>query len=116
MLVAVQTRCVPNDGPDHAHWRHSAHIESRERILDATIEITSRRGYHGTSTAAVSKRSGLPASSIYWRFKNKDDLIAAVIQRTSIVGCAPPYKEHPTEPSARALFLAVAADRLGGNK
>ena len=62
--------------------RHAQGDESRERILDATIEIASLRGYHGTSIAAVSQRSGLPASSIYWHFKNKDDLIAAVIQRS----------------------------------
>lgn len=62
--------------------RHAQGDESRERILDATIEIASQRGYHGTSIAAVSRLSGLPASSIYWHFKNKDDLIAAVIQRS----------------------------------
>ena len=62
--------------------RHVQGDESRERILDATIEIASLRGYQGTSIAEVSKRSGLPASSIYWHFRNKDDLIAAVIQRS----------------------------------
>ena len=62
--------------------RHAQGDESRERILDATIEIASLRGYQGTSIAEVSKRSGLPASSIYWHFKDKDDLIAAVIQRS----------------------------------
>ena len=62
--------------------RHAQGDESRERILDATIEIASLRGYHGTSIAAVSARSGLPASSIYWHFRNKDDLIAAVIERS----------------------------------
>jgi AcrR family transcriptional regulator len=30
----------------------------------------------------VSKKCGLPASSIYWHFKDKDDLIAAVIERS----------------------------------
>ena len=30
----------------------------------------------------MSERSGLPASSIYWHFKDKDDLIAAVIDRS----------------------------------
>jgi AcrR family transcriptional regulator len=62
--------------------RHAQGDESRERILDATIEIASLRGYQGTSIAEVSKRSGLPASSIYWHFEDKDDLIAAVIQRS----------------------------------
>jgi AcrR family transcriptional regulator len=55
---------------------------SRERILDAATEIAADRGYEGTSIALVSAKCGLPASSIYWHFKNKDDLIAAVIERS----------------------------------
>ena len=55
---------------------------SRERILDAAAEIAGERGYEGTSINLVSERSGLPASSIYWHFTNKDELIAAVIDRS----------------------------------
>ncbi len=56
--------------------------ESRQRILDAAAEIAGERGYDGTSIALVSERSGLPASSIYWHFENKDQLVAAVIERS----------------------------------
>jgi AcrR family transcriptional regulator len=55
---------------------------SRERILGAATEIAAERGYEGTSIALVSKKCGLPASSIYWHFTDKDDLIAAVIERS----------------------------------
>jgi AcrR family transcriptional regulator len=55
---------------------------SRERILDAATEIASERGYEGTSIGAVSAKCGLPASSIYWHFKDKDDLLAGVIERS----------------------------------
>jgi AcrR family transcriptional regulator len=55
---------------------------SRQRILDAAAEIAGERGYEGTSINLVSERSGLPASSIYWHFKDKDELIAAVIDRS----------------------------------
>ncbi len=55
---------------------------SRERILDAATVIAAERGYEGTSIGLVSKTCGLPASSIYWHFKDKDDLIAAVIERS----------------------------------
>jgi AcrR family transcriptional regulator len=55
---------------------------SRTRILDAATEIASERGYEGTGIALVSGKCGLPASSIYWHFKDKDDLIAAVIERS----------------------------------
>jgi AcrR family transcriptional regulator len=55
---------------------------SRIRILDAATEIAGERGYEGTSIALVSAKSGLPASSIYWHFKDKDDLLAAVIEHS----------------------------------
>ena len=62
--------------------RRADGVESRKRILDAAVEIAGERGYEGTSIAAVSAKCGLPASSIYWHFENKDDLIAAVIERS----------------------------------
>jgi AcrR family transcriptional regulator len=52
---------------------------SRRQILDAAAEIASEFGYQGTTISAVSKRSGLPNSSIYWHFENKEDLFIAVI-------------------------------------
>lgn len=55
-------------------------VASRRRILDAAAEIAGERGYSGTSISAVSKRSGLPHSSIYWHFADKDALFAAVIE------------------------------------
>lgn len=63
--------------------KRRAHGEaSREKILDAAAEIAGERGYEGTSINLISERSGLPASSIYWHFKDKDELIAAVIDRS----------------------------------
>jgi AcrR family transcriptional regulator len=52
---------------------------SRRQILDAAAEIASEFGYQGTSISAVSKRSGLPNSSIYWHFENKEELFIAVL-------------------------------------
>src|ERR1700761_4095864 len=70
-------------GKDQPKRRKRADGElSRERILDAATEIAAERGYEGTSIALVSANCGLPASSIYWHFKDKDDLIAAVIERS----------------------------------
>ncbi|RSN66956.1 TetR/AcrR family transcriptional regulator [Actinomadura sp. WAC 06369] len=56
--------------------------ETRRRILRAAAEIAAERGYDGTSVALVTKRSGLPASSVYWHFGSKDDLLAAVIEHS----------------------------------
>lgn len=55
-------------------------VESRQAILDATLAIASERGYDGTTIALVTERAGLPASSIYWHFGNKDKLLAAALE------------------------------------
>ncbi|AMU21445.1 TetR/AcrR family transcriptional regulator [Mycobacteroides abscessus] len=72
-----------NDSPNAKGRRRRLDGEiSRTRILDAATEIATERGYEGTSIGAVSAKCGLPASSIYWHFKDKDDLLAAVIERS----------------------------------
>ncbi|MFD9981608.1 TetR/AcrR family transcriptional regulator [Streptomyces massasporeus] len=68
--------------PQTTRRKRANGVESRQRILDAAVEIAGERGYEGTSIAAVSAKCGLPASSIYWHFQDKDDLIAAVIERS----------------------------------
>ncbi|MFE7274965.1 TetR/AcrR family transcriptional regulator [Streptomyces sp. NPDC057623] len=68
--------------PETPRRKRANGVESRQRILDAAVEIAGERGYDGTSIAAVSAKCGLPASSIYWHFQDKDDLIAAVIERS----------------------------------
>jgi AcrR family transcriptional regulator len=70
-------------GPQRAQRRTRANGEqSRQRILDAATEVATERGYEGTTISLVSKKSGLPPTSIYWHFADKDDLIAAVIERS----------------------------------
>ena len=57
-------------------------VTSRRRILDATFDIAQEVGYQGTSIAKVSARCGLPASSVYWHFADKDALFAEVIRHS----------------------------------
>ena len=67
---------------DRPRRRRSNGEASRQKILEAATAIASERGYEGTSIGLVSERSGLPASSIYWHFKDKDALLAAVIEHS----------------------------------
>lgn len=54
--------------------------QSRRKIIEAAAAVAGERGYEGTSIAKISKASGLPASSIYWHFADKDALLAAVVE------------------------------------
>lgn len=81
---------------------------SRRRILDAATEIAAERGYEGTSIGAVSAKCGLPASSIYWHFANKDDLIAAVIERSFTAWLAGWELPDSADRAGRERLIALA--------
>lgn len=52
---------------------------SRLALLEATLRLAGERGYVGTTMARITKATGLPASSVYWHFGNKDQLIADAV-------------------------------------
>ena len=52
---------------------------TRELILAAALKLVSRNGYAGTSIAMICQETGLNASSLYWSFKNKEDLFLCLI-------------------------------------
>ena len=68
--------------PAKTERRHRQGNESRQRILEAAIAIAVERGYDGTTVALVTERAELPASSVYWQFTNKDELIAAALDHS----------------------------------
>lgn len=63
--------------------RRNARGESTLRsILSETASLVSNYGYDATTIARISKSTGKPASSIYWFFDTKDELIAASLEST----------------------------------
>lgn len=61
----------------HTHPRGES---SRLTLLDATLRLAGERGYVGTTMARITRATGLPASSVYWHFGNKDELLAEALQ------------------------------------
>ncbi|HLS76954.1 MAG TPA: TetR/AcrR family transcriptional regulator [Nocardia sp.] len=55
---------------------------SLQRILDATVQLVGRYGYDNTTIARITKATQRPASSIYWFFRDKDELIAAALEHS----------------------------------
>ena len=82
LIVTIRPVSWYCQGVETAREKRSNGEASKERILLAATQIAGERGFHGTTMSLVSKRSGLPPSSIYWHFANKDELIAAVIERS----------------------------------
>lgn len=59
---------------------HRTSAVTRERILDAALDVICEEGYSGATMAKVAKKAELPVGSVYWHFENKDLLLAALIE------------------------------------
>jgi TetR/AcrR family transcriptional regulator, transcriptional repressor of aconitase len=57
----------------------------RDEILDAAQRVFARKGYRGSSIAAIIDESGLSAGAIYSYFEGKQELFHAVVERTLAV-------------------------------
>ncbi|PKN23816.1 MAG: hypothetical protein CVU65_13550 [Deltaproteobacteria bacterium HGW-Deltaproteobacteria-22] len=51
-----------------------------EQILDAAVLVFREEG-HATTTAKIAQRAGVSEGIIFYRFKSKEELLAAVIRR-----------------------------------
>ena len=50
---------------------------SRERLLDAAVDLLQRQGYHGTGLNELLERSGAPRGSLYHYFPGGKEQIGA---------------------------------------
>lgn len=51
----------------------------RERLVAAATELVHRQGIERTTLADIARAADVPAGNVYYYFKTKDDVIAAVI-------------------------------------
>lgn len=58
--------------------------ETRNRILDAAEHVFSERGVSRTSLEDVAQAAGVTRGAIYWHFRNKRDLFAAMVDRVTL--------------------------------
>ena len=49
--------------------------DKRTAILEATLTLSSERGFHNTPMSLIAKTSGVSAGIIYHYFANKEELI-----------------------------------------
>lgn len=53
--------------------------DKRERLVEAAQSLFHKQGFGPTSLADISEESGVPLGNVYYYFKTKDDIAAAVI-------------------------------------
>ena len=58
--------------------------ETRNGILDAAEHLFSERGVSRTSLEDIAQAAGVTRGAIYWHFKDKRDLFAAMVDRVTL--------------------------------
>jgi AcrR family transcriptional regulator len=56
---------------------------SREEILEASYQLVEHDGLAALSMPALSRQIGAGVTSIYWYFRNKEELLAALAERVT---------------------------------
>jgi AcrR family transcriptional regulator len=51
----------------------------RERLVAAAVQLVYRQGIERTTLADIAKAADVPAGNVYYYFKTKDEVIAAVV-------------------------------------
>jgi AcrR family transcriptional regulator len=52
----------------------------RERLIAAALQLLHQQGIERTTLADIAKAADVPAGNVYYYFKTKDEVIAAVIE------------------------------------
>lgn len=86
--------------------------ETRSRILDAAERVFSERGVSRTSLEDIAHAAGVTRGAIYWHFKDKSDLFAAMVNRVTLpleAMVARSSDESVEDPIASLKACAVSA-------
>ncbi len=85
----------------------------KEQLIESAAKLFHQVGFKQTSIADIAQDSGVPLGNVYYYFKTKDDLAAAVIeQRTEFLkNQAKQWDENP-DPRERLLNLLAMQESM----
>ena len=60
-------------------------MDTRERILQATIELIMEKGFKGATTRAIAQKAGVNEITLFRHFNNKMGIVKAAFEKVSYV-------------------------------
>lgn len=85
-------------------------MKTRDKIIAATFELVSSKGYQGATTREIARLAGVAEVTIFRHFANKETLFAEVLQTFSsiptLVGLLPALKELAYEDAVKTLTVS----------
>jgi AcrR family transcriptional regulator len=55
--------------------------ERRRAIIEAAIEVFAQFGFDAATTDDIARAAGLSKGGLYWHFKSKDEILAAILKQ-----------------------------------
>ncbi len=87
--------------------------DRRDGILDAALRLVPRYGLQGVTMERIAEEAGVSPATLYWHFKNKNDLLLAMMER--IIAQIDFGSFFPTQPLTDADdFLRTMTPRILG--
>lgn len=99
--------------PRSASVNEELRRRSRERILQATVELVSERGYEATTLADIAERAGSARGLISYYFPGKRQLLQSAVHRLMHLTLAAALEREPRTDDGRER-LARAIDAILG--
>jgi TetR/AcrR family transcriptional regulator, fatty acid biosynthesis regulator len=95
--------------------RQIAKEQTRQRLLDAALDILDRDGEAGLTTTRVAQRAGVAQPTFYVHFEDMDDLLRTLVhrlwaeRRTEARPTRDTVRRATTQAAIRALFRTTVA-------
>ncbi|MPZ67363.1 MAG: TetR family transcriptional regulator [Pseudonocardiaceae bacterium] len=96
-------------GPGRARAAHLGPERRRPMILDAALQVYVEQGYRGTSMQAVADAAGVTKPVVYECYRNKDELLLALLDREERRLLDAITDALPTNPASDNVEAVLAA-------
>lgn len=86
--------------------------DKRERLAAAALDLTYRKGFEATSISDIATHANISAGSVYYYFKTKDDVAAAVLDtvQAQFAQSAAEWDELPDHRDRLLAYVQTYAD------
>ncbi len=99
--------------------RPAPDVDKRQLILDAATHVFAERGFFAAQVADIARRAGIAAGTVYLYFRNKDDVLISLFERTmeEAIREGRDALEGLTDPAERLRRIArLHLERLGRDR
>ena len=90
--------------------------DTKQRILEKSLELFSTKGYDAVSVGEIAKAVGIKAPSLYNHFPSKQAIFDAILETTSASSCSrwpSGYAKAASGPSSTAASAAESSVLTG---